>query len=67
LLFDREIKGALTKLERLAALLPDEDPNKEKSLKDYEMLNNHWAELHMKEGSNAADDNGEPLDKSAEF
>ena len=37
--FEREIRTALAKLDRLSALLPDSDPKKQKSIKDLEHLN----------------------------
>ena len=37
--FEREIRTALAKLDRLSALLPDSDPKKQKSIRDLEHLN----------------------------
>ena len=37
--FEREIRTALAKLDRLSALLPDGDPKKQKSIKDLQHLN----------------------------
>jgi hypothetical protein len=50
-LFEREIRSSLAKLERLTALLPQDDQRKQRALDDIRMINTDFGSLMMIDGS----------------